>query len=113
MITEPAVTLERVKAHLRVDHDADDDLILTYIGACTAQAEHVLGREIIKRSDENALAESKDDVPQAVAAWICLAVADMYEKRSVSESGLGQGRRNYDHLLDGYRIFSHEEEQEA
>ncbi len=110
-MTEPAITLARAKAHLRVDHTADDDLIEAYIGAATQQAEHVLGREIVKVSDENALATTVDDVPPAVSAWICLAVADLYEKRSISESGLGQGRRNYDHLLDGFRIFSREDEE--
>ena len=108
-MTELAITLARAKAHLRVDHDADDDLINAYIGAATEQAEHVLGREIVKVNDEKALAETVDDVPPAVAAWVCLAVADMYEKRSITESGLGQGRRNYDHLLDGFRLFSRDE----
>lgn len=108
-MTELAITLARAKAHLRVDHDADDDLINAYIGAATEQAEHVLGREIVKVNDEKALAETVDDVPPAVAAWVCLAVADMYEKRSISEAGLGQGRRNYDHLLDGFRLFSRDE----
>ncbi len=110
-MTELAITLARAKAHLRVDHDADDDLIEGFIGAATEQAEHVLGREIVKVSDEKALAETVDDVPPAVSAWICLAVADLYEKRSISESGLGQGRRYYDHLLDGFRIFSREDEE--
>lgn len=109
-MTELAITLARAKAHLRVDHDADDELITAYIGAATEQAEHVLGREIVKVKDEQALAETVDDVPPAVGAWVCLAVADLYEKRSISESGLGQGRRNYDHLLDGFRIFSRDED---
>ncbi len=105
-MTTPAVELAHVKLHLRLDHDADDELVKAFIEAATSQAEHVLGREIVKSRDENALAETVDDVPAAVRAWICLAVSDMYEKRSISESGLGQGRRNYDHLLDAYRMFT-------
>lgn len=103
-----AVDLNYVKLHLRVDHSDDDALIESLIGAATSQAEHVLGREIVKRTDKNALAETVSDVPDAVKSWICLAVADLYEKRSISESSLGQGRRNYDHLLDAFRIFSTE-----
>lgn len=104
-----AVSLERVKCHLRVDHDADDDTISTYISAATAQAEHILGREIVKREDDLALADTVEAVPQAIVSWICLAVGDLYEKRSIAESGLCQGRRYYDHLLDGFRVFSREE----
>ena len=101
----PAVSLEMLKQHLRVDHNLEDDLIAAYGLAATQQAEHILGREIVCREDENALAETEQTVPLAVKTWICLAVADLYEKRAVSDSGLGQGRRNYDHLLDGFREF--------
>ena len=101
----PAVALEFAKRHLRSRTNEDDLLIGTYILSATQRAEHILGREIVKRVDERALAVTVDAVPAAIRSWVMLEVTDLYEKRSNSESGLGQGRRNYDHLLDAFRVF--------
>ena len=101
----PAVTLEKAKLHLRVDHDLDDSLIETYILAATERGEHILGREIIRRVDDDALANSVDSVPRAVQSWVMCSVADLYETRETSGSGKSEGRKNYDHLLDAFRLF--------
>lgn len=102
----PAVTLEAAKDHCRVDHDLEDALLEGMIAAATQRAEHIMGREIIHRDDVNALCESIDAVPAAVRCWILCEVADLYGKRETSESGKSSdGRRNFDHLLDGFRLF--------
>ena len=54
-ITAPAaapVSLEEAKAHLRVDHTADDVLILAMIDAATADAEHRIGRALVQQTWE-------------------------------------------------------------
>ena len=45
--TEPILTLEEAKLHLRVDHDDDDDLIEALVAAVTARLDGrdgILGR---------------------------------------------------------------------
>ena len=100
-----AVDLETAKKQLRVEYTEDDALITAYIAAATAQCEQICGREIVKRTDSNALCESVDTVPAAVKTWVLLTVTDLYEKRGASESPVATGRRFYDHLLDGDRTF--------
>lgn len=46
----PCVTLEEVKAHLRVDLSDDDLLIASYIGAATEMCEQVTGRAIMPQT---------------------------------------------------------------
>ena len=50
-MTKMAVTLEELKQHLRVEHDADDTLIQSYGLAATEFAEQVCDREIVKDID--------------------------------------------------------------
>ena len=76
-----AVDLETAKKQLRVEYTEDDALITAYIAAATAQCEQICGREIVKRTDSNALCESVDTVPAAVKTWVLLTVTDLYEKR--------------------------------
>ena len=53
-MTKMAVTLEELKQHLRVEHDADDALIQSYGLAATEFAEQVCDREIVKDTDPQA-----------------------------------------------------------
>ncbi|MEG6507051.1 head-tail connector protein [Nitratidesulfovibrio sp. 1201_IL3209] len=47
-----ALSLEAAKAHLRVEHDADDDLITALISAAQAHAEHETGRVLCEATWE-------------------------------------------------------------
>lgn len=47
---EPVVTLEEAKLHLRVEHDAEDSLIASYIAAATEHAEVYQLRSILERT---------------------------------------------------------------
>ena len=109
MIPDPktcigAVSLDRAKEHCRIDDDEEDSLVNAFIVAATQHAEHVLGREIVKRLDENALADDVDSVPEGIKAWVCIVVAEMYEHRGLTESGDSRSH-NFDHLLDPYKLY--------
>lgn len=47
-----AVTLDIAKLHLRVTHNHEDNLIMSYIQAATAAAEHETGRSLITQQWE-------------------------------------------------------------
>lgn len=52
-LTQPAsepVTLALAKAHLRIDHTAEDDLITSWIKAAREAAEKYTGRRFITQS---------------------------------------------------------------
>lgn len=59
--TELPVELDRVKEHLRVDHDDDDDLIGDYISAAVDDAEKFLGRALIDQTFDYFLDEFPAD----------------------------------------------------
>lgn len=109
----PATTLAECKAHLRVEYTAEDALIEAYILAATQRAEQICEREIVERDDPNALAEDVTGVPAGIKAWIWLYVAEMFERRSMTDGGDadGYGLRHYDHLLDPFMLYGRETEQ--
>lgn len=102
-MTKMAVTLEELKQHLRVEHDADDTLIQSY-GLAATEFEQVCDREIVKDIDPRAVCTSIDDVPDSIKTWIKLYVTDLYERRSITE-GQDSKIRHYDHLLDRFIIY--------
>lgn len=107
---KPAVALEDVKVHLRIDDDAEDSLLETYILVATEQAEHIMQREIIFRSDKNALAQTIEEVPQTVKAFILCYVGDLYSHRELSDA---QNLTTFwKHLLDPFIIYYTEDEGE-
>jgi uncharacterized phage protein (predicted DNA packaging) len=74
------VTLDTAKAHCRVRHSADDELIEIYIAAAENRVQQFLNRDI-----EEILASPPDDSPAepmaAIKAAVLLYVGDMYENR--------------------------------
>lgn len=105
------VTLEELKHHLRVEHDADDDLIQSFGLAAAEHAEHLCGREIVRRNDPMAICDSISGVPASIQTWIKLYVTDLYERRSITEGGEFK-IRNYDHLLDRWIVYSRSDPDE-
>lgn len=71
------VTLDEAKAHLRIDHDAEDELIGTYLAAATQSAADFIHRPIPWTDGEGAPVE----VPAPVKAAILLILGDLYEHR--------------------------------
>lgn len=52
--SEP-VTLDEAKLHCRVEHNAEDTLIQSFITAARSQCEHILGRSIMPQTWEKTL----------------------------------------------------------
>lgn len=73
------VTLEELKAHLRMDHDHEDTLILTYQDAAEQAVRDYTGVDF------------DDPAPGPVRAAVLLMVADLYENR---EGGYVGARRS-------------------
>lgn len=102
------VTLEVFKAHMHIDDDFEDDLLSQYLVSATGYAEHLMQREIIKRNDDQALAESADDVPPAVKQYVLCLAGDYYTHREMS--GEKTLTEYHDHLLDPFILWNREEE---
>lgn len=71
------VTLDEAKAHLRVDHDAEDELIGTYLAAATQSAADFIHRPIPWTDEVGEPVE----VPGPVKAAILLILGDLYAHR--------------------------------
>jgi uncharacterized phage protein (predicted DNA packaging) len=65
------LTLERVKEHLRIEHDLEDALITSYMGAAIDFAETFLGRKL----------DEFGELPAMIQAGILIHVALLYEAR--------------------------------
>ena len=98
----PAVSLEEVKAHLRLDTSADDDLIKTLMLAVTQRAEHELQRGLITRQGTDGFGEDPSDVPAAIRQWILIHV---YEQRQAATAGELKPSPFVNFLLDPFRTW--------
>lgn len=75
------VTLEEVKAHLRIQHDEEDDLIERLIQQAQAAAE-----DFCRVSFEEADAQGNfPEVPEPVRLAVLLMVSYYYENRDVPD----------------------------
>lgn len=104
------VTLDDLKKHLNIDINDDDDLLLEYEAAAVELAEHFMNREILKRNDQQALAESAGAVPAAVKQYIRCQVGDFYKQREIT--AVGQFATFYRHLLDPYCLKYRDDEED-
>lgn len=85
------LTLEEVKAHLRIDHDAEDDLILAYRDAALGAVEDYTGIEFT------------DPAPHPVRAAVLLLVGDLYAHREARTDLRLRENGAYQALLNPYR----------
>lgn len=95
------LTLEEIKAHLRVDGDDEDQQLLTMASAAEDYASQYLGRSIPWQNAEG----EEASVPPSVRAAILLVIGDLYENREDHVIGASVARTGaVDRLLHFYRV---------
>lgn len=104
------VDISDLKKHLNIDTADDDALLEEYEAAAVELAEHFMNREILKRNDQQALAESARAVPAAVKQYIRCQVGDFYKQREIT--AVGQFATFYRHLLDPYCLKYRDDEED-
>lgn len=98
-----AVTLEEAKRHLRVEHDADDELIKTLILAVTQMCEHEILHAIVDREGYNGFCPDVEHVPAPIKQWCLLYIGTLYEVRGLANLQDLESTSSMDALLDPYR----------
>lgn len=94
------LTLPEVKAHLRVRHDAEDDVITGMAQAAEDYVSQYLNRPV-PWSDEDG---KPVDVPASVRSAALLVVADLYQNRSATTSETINENPAVENLLHFYRV---------
>ena len=101
------VTIDEIKAHLRISHDSEDTLLKQYALSATLDAEHRLMREVIYRQDNKALSKTIDDVPACIKQYVLCVVGDMYAHRELSTSS--SLSVHFVHLLDPFILYDRDD----
>jgi len=83
------LSLDELKAHLRIDHDAEDDLLLAYRDAAMQAVINYTG--------------GTDTTAAPIKAAILLLVADLYLHREKNSDRVLHENPTYKALLDPYR----------
>lgn len=102
----PAVTLADAKAHLRVEHADEDELINNLILAATQAAEHELQRVLITRGDQTGYGASPADVPVGIRQWLLLNVGYWYANRESASMQQLEPLPFVGRLLDPFRTWA-------
>lgn len=96
------LTLDEIKAHLRLDGNEEDALLLAISEAAQDYATQYLGRSAIPWNDD---AGNPVPVPASVRAAILLVVGDLYENREDNVIGTIVGRiGTIERLLHFHRV---------
>lgn len=77
------ISLDAAKAHLNMDHDADDDLIETYISAASEAVIDYIGDASLTFVDSTGiLTVDEEDVPARVQQAVKILVTYFYTNRA-------------------------------
>ena len=93
-----ALTLERVKRHLKVDEDLteEDALIQQWMASAVTACEDRLGRPLSEVKAEYG------HLPAPLVSWILCAVAELYRHRGLSTERRLVVNAHIDRLVDPY-----------
>lgn len=93
------LTLEDIKAHLRIDNDDEDRLLTLYCLASQRHVETIIHRPLVDES-EDAVCTCAEDLPEDIKQYILCLIGDMYKYRENKQEKTFA--TYFDHLLDGY-----------
>lgn len=92
------VTVDQLKAHLRIDSDSEDLLLAQYIESAQEEAETRMRRPICSATDTDAVASTPENIPASIRQFILVTAGDFYMAReNRQEKGY---TLYYEHLLD-------------
>lgn len=91
------IDLNKVKDFLRVDHDAEDDLIQDMIQSASTYTLEYLNWEKSESGEE------QTDLPPPVVSAILLMIGDLYENRTAQTPVQLYNNQAYNRLLSPYR----------
>lgn len=97
-----AVTLDEVKAHLRVDGSSEDALLTLQLDAAQDAAAQYLNRPIPWTNAEGQAV----DVPASVKVAILLILGALYANREAQSERKLEENQTVRFLLDPYRLLS-------
>ncbi len=93
-----SITLFEAKAHLRVDHNAEDGNILAMVAAAEQAAV-----DYLNISSLDAIADNNGDPPQPVTAAVLMLTGSLYANRESQSDRPIVENRLFTRLLDPYR----------
>lgn len=94
------ISIDDIKAHLRIDTDDDDALLEKYLSASILDVELRTKRTLVSATDENAICASEDELPDDIRQYLLLMVGDLYKYR---ENRQEKGYTTFfEHFLDKY-----------
>lgn len=104
-MSENLLSLHRVKQHLRIDHDYEDELLAGYREAALDHAQMYLGVRLVE--DTASIAQSGDFVVNsAIQAACLLLIAHFYANREGGNMGrTDEMPQGYYALLMPYRSY--------
>ena len=92
------VTVDQLKAHLRIDSDSEDLLLAQYIESAQEEAETRMRRPICSATDTDAVASTPENIPASIKQFILVTAGDFYMAReNRQEKGY---TLYYEHVLD-------------
>lgn len=108
-MTTSCVTLDEIKSWLRVDHEDDDDLLVTLGEAATELAETRLRRPIVADDDASAISKTIDTIPKSIKIAVLVITSFMYENRNATDIEL-RDRVLRQSLLDQWILWGDDDE---
>lgn len=95
------VSVATVKAQLRIDDDAEDELIAQYIEAAQADAEMRIHRPIYSdNAEDNPVTDDPEKIPPLIKQYILVTAGDFYRNRENQQEK--QYTTFFEHLLDSF-----------
>lgn len=103
------VTLDDAKVFMRIDHDAEDNILAMLLEAATQLVETRLHRKIVDANDPQAVAKDVESVPASIKLAVCVVASFLYENRTATDEEV-RSRVLRQAVLDQFILWGSEDE---